>query len=261
MVRGRGRSTATSATIRPGRGDMTTTRSATRIASGMLWVTITIVVAARSHSRSSSRSKRSRVSASRALNGSSRSSTSGSSASARARATRWLVPPDSSPGRDAATAGSRPTRSRQDCQPFGPPLEGPAGKLERVGDVVGGGSPRQEPWLLEDEPDPRVRAVRSGRRRAVPRRRPARAGRRSRAGAWTCHSRWVRSVRRSRPSGIARSIPSRTGNGPPDTGRKCEVESSGSSRPPWVATASTIGARGGHEPLPSSRRRIGAVAG
>ena len=67
----------------------------------MLWVTMTIVVAARSQSRSSSRSNRSRVSASRALNGSSSSSTCGSSASARASATRWLVPPDSSAGRDA----------------------------------------------------------------------------------------------------------------------------------------------------------------
>ena len=111
MVRGRGMSTAMSATTRPGRGDMTTTRSATRIASGMLWVTITIVLAERSQSRSSSRSNRSRVSASSALNGSSRSSTAGSSASARARATRWAVPPDSSDGRAPAIAGSSPTRS------------------------------------------------------------------------------------------------------------------------------------------------------
>ena len=45
-ARPRQRRPAISATIRPGRGDMTTTRSATRIASGMLWVTMTIVVAA-----------------------------------------------------------------------------------------------------------------------------------------------------------------------------------------------------------------------
>ena len=51
---------------------MTTTRSETRTASGMLCVTTTIVVPVRSQSRRSSRSKRSRVSASRALNGSSR---------------------------------------------------------------------------------------------------------------------------------------------------------------------------------------------
>ena len=42
--RPRRRRSGSSATTRPGRGDMTTTRSATRIASGMLWVTITIVV-------------------------------------------------------------------------------------------------------------------------------------------------------------------------------------------------------------------------
>ena len=100
-----------SATIRPGRGDMTTTRSAMRIASGMLWVTSTMVAADRPQSRSSSRSNRSRVRASSALNGSSSSRTLGSSASARASATRWLVPPDSSEGRAPVTAGSSPTSS------------------------------------------------------------------------------------------------------------------------------------------------------
>ena len=44
----------------------------------------------------------------------------------------------------------------------GAPIGRPAGELERVGDVVGGRTPRQEPWLLEDEPDARVRTVDRG---------------------------------------------------------------------------------------------------
>ena len=41
-------------------------------------------------------------------------------------------------------------------EPLGPPLRRPAGELERVRDVVGGRAPRQQPRLLEDQPDPRV---------------------------------------------------------------------------------------------------------
>ena len=171
-------STGMSATTRPGRGDRTTTRSAIRIASGMLWVTITMVVAARSQSRSSSRSKRSRLSASSALNGSSSRRTAGSSASARASATRWAVPPDSSDGRESATAGSRPTRSISVGEARGAALGGPAGELERIGDVVGGRAPRQQARLLEDQPDARVGAGDRRVRRAGPRRWPGRAGRR-----------------------------------------------------------------------------------
>ena len=149
-----------SATTRPGRGDRTTTRSATRIASGMLWVTITIVVAGRSQRRSSSRSNRSRVSASSALNGSSRSRTSGSRASARASADALARPARQlgrarsrrRPGRGRRARSSSASRARA-------PLGRPAGELERVGDVVGGRPPRQQPRLLEDEPDARVRAV------------------------------------------------------------------------------------------------------
>ena len=170
-------------------GDITTIRSATRIASAMLCVTSTIVVAARSQSRSSSRSKRSRLSASSALNGSSSSSTSGSSARARASATRWRVPPDSSAGRLPVTPGRAATRSASSARRCDAAVGRPAGELERVGDVVGGRPPRQQAWLLEHQADARVRARDRGRRRASPC--PARApgGRRSRAGAWTCRSR------------------------------------------------------------------------
>ena len=54
QVRGRGRSTGTSAMTRPGRADRTTTRSARKTASGMLWVTMTMVAPRRSQSPSSS---------------------------------------------------------------------------------------------------------------------------------------------------------------------------------------------------------------
>ena len=147
----------------------------------------------RSQSRSSSRSNRSRVSASSALNGSSSSRTSGSSASARASATRWRVPPDSSDGRAAVTAGSRPTSSISVAEACRPALGGPAGELERVGDVVGGRPPRQQPRLLEDEPDRAGPGRRSARRRAC----AVAAGRREQAGddpqeRATCRSRWGR---------------------------------------------------------------------
>ena len=178
MVRGRGRSTGMSATTRPGRGDRTTTRSATRIASAMLWVTRTMVGAARSQRRRSSRSNRSRVSASSALNGSSSRRTSGSSASARASATRWRIPPDSSDGRAVVAAGIEVDEVDQRREPGGAAVGGPAGELERVGDVVGGRPPRQQARLLEDEADARVGAVdrdavEPGRRRS-----PAGAARR-----------------------------------------------------------------------------------
>ena len=82
--------------IRPGRGDITSTRSASSTASSMLWVMNTTVL--RVASQSSSRSIRScsRVSASSAPNGSSISSSGGSWISARTIAARCCMPPESS---------------------------------------------------------------------------------------------------------------------------------------------------------------------
>ena len=137
IVRGRAASTAMSATMRPGRGDITTTRSATRIASGMLWVTRITSCGRALAEASSSRSKRSRVRASSALNGSSSRSTSGSSASARASATRWRVPPESSAGRAIRAGGVEADQLGELEQPPIAPFRRPAGELERVGDVVG----------------------------------------------------------------------------------------------------------------------------
>ena len=78
--------------------DITTTRSASSIASSWSWVTKTVVWPVRSWiSRSQRRSSR-RTLASSAPNGSSSSSMRGSMASARASATRWRWPPESCVG-------------------------------------------------------------------------------------------------------------------------------------------------------------------
>ena len=95
-VRGRGRSIGMTLAIRPGRGVITTTRSASSTASGMLWVTNSTVLRRSSQIRSSSRPIVSRVIASSAANGSSISRISGSWISARQMPTRCCIPPLSS---------------------------------------------------------------------------------------------------------------------------------------------------------------------
>ena len=164
--RGRGSSTGMSATTRPGRGDRTTIRSATRIASGMLWVTRTIVVAGalpeaeqlEVEALAGERVERAeRLVEEEHL---------GLERERRASATRCWVPPDSSDGRLSTTPGSSATSSGSSAEALPAALGRPAGELERVGDVVGGRAPRQEARLLEDEADARVRAV---DRRAVER--------------------------------------------------------------------------------------------
>ena len=86
------------ALIRPGRGDMTTTRVERNTASAIEWVTNMTVVPVRSQILSSSRFIRSRVISSSAPNGSSIRRMAGSTASARAIATRCCMPPDSCHG-------------------------------------------------------------------------------------------------------------------------------------------------------------------
>ncbi len=97
-VRGWGRSTSTTRLIRPGRGDITTTRVERKTASGIEWVTKTIVVSVSRQIRMSSRFIRSRVISSSAPNGSSIRMRAGSKAKARAIATRCCMPPDSCHG-------------------------------------------------------------------------------------------------------------------------------------------------------------------
>ena len=97
-LRGRGRSTATSSRMRPGRGVITRTRSPRNTASGMECVMKSTVFFFSSQMRCSSRFMCSRVMASSAPNGSSMSSIAGSWTSARVMATRCCMPPDSSHG-------------------------------------------------------------------------------------------------------------------------------------------------------------------
>src|SRR5882757_152 len=111
--RGRGNSTRRSATIRPGPDASTMIRSASSIASSMMWVTSTIFFTGMSGDcQMSSNSSRSviAVRASSAENGSSIRSTLGSTASARANPTRCFIPPESSRGY-ASSKPSRPTLS------------------------------------------------------------------------------------------------------------------------------------------------------
>src|SRR6267154_2248170 len=100
VLRSRGRSISTSTTseIRPGRGDITTTRSPSNTASGMLCVMKTTVLHSSDQTRISSIFMDSRVIASSAPNGSSISRTFGSRIRARQIETRCCMPPDSSNG-------------------------------------------------------------------------------------------------------------------------------------------------------------------
>ena len=116
------------------------------------WVTSTIVVPVRCQRSSSSALNRSRVRASRALNGSSSSSTAGSSASARAIATRWRVPPDRVDGL-APGELAQPDEAEQLVRARRLARRGqPASSIGKR-DVPLGRPPREQPRLLEHEPD------------------------------------------------------------------------------------------------------------
>ena len=99
MVRGRARSMSTIRAMRPGRGVMATTRSASRMASVILCVTKITVFLSASQMRISSKPSSSRVMASSAANGSSISRTDGLWISARQSETRCCMPPESSRGK------------------------------------------------------------------------------------------------------------------------------------------------------------------
>src|SRR6266568_1615600 len=119
MSRSRGRDSRTSTIswIRPGRADITITRSARKAASGIEWVMNTMVLPDSFQMRRSSRFMNSRVMASRAPKGSSMRSSDGSCTSARAMATRCLMPPDSSCGYLSSNP-ARPTSPRSSLVRF-----------------------------------------------------------------------------------------------------------------------------------------------
>ena len=146
--RGRAKVTGVSMRTRPGRSVSTRTRSARSTASSTLCVTITVVGRLSSQMRSSSKFILRRVTASRAPKGSSSSSSLGFRARARAIATRWRMPPESSPGR-ACSKPSRPTsaisslmRSFDGCE---------AGDFKGKTQVAFHRSPGQQGMLLEGD--------------------------------------------------------------------------------------------------------------
>src|SRR6185295_926495 len=96
--RGWGRSIGITSAMRPGRGDMTTTRVERKTASAIECVTKTIVEPLASQMFRSSIFNRSRVISSSAPNGSSMRRRAGSNDSARAIATRCCIPPESCQG-------------------------------------------------------------------------------------------------------------------------------------------------------------------
>lgn len=82
--------------MRPGRGEITITRSASRTASSIAWVTRITVLPVRIQSRSRSAWSCSRVMAFSASSGSSIRTSGGSWTSARQKAVRCCMPPESS---------------------------------------------------------------------------------------------------------------------------------------------------------------------
>ena len=134
--------------IRPGRGDITTTRSDRYTASGIEWVTNTTVVCVAAQIRSSSACMCSRVISSSAPNGSSISSSGGWAARARAMATRCCMPPESCHGMCSAKSPSLTSSSISIARV---PALGlvPALQLQRQLDVLLDGAPVEQPGLLE----------------------------------------------------------------------------------------------------------------
>ncbi len=98
------------AATRPGRADITTMRSARKIASGMEWVMKVMVLPVSIQISWIKRFISSRVKASSAPNGSSISSTEGSTARLRTMEARCCMPPDSSRGYLFSNP-AKPTRS------------------------------------------------------------------------------------------------------------------------------------------------------
>ena len=134
---------------------ITATRSPSRMASSMSWVTKMIVVRCWSQMSSRNSCIRSRVIASSAPNGSSISSSDGREASARANAARCCMPPDSSCG-NASPNPARPTRSSSAAASAS--SSGSSRSCSRGGplrpraeqDVVPGGEPAEQHRRLEE---------------------------------------------------------------------------------------------------------------
>ena len=198
--------------IRPGRGDMTTTRVDRNTASEIEWVTKITVEPVSAQMRSSSRLRRSRVISSSAPNGSSMSRSAGENESARAIETRCCMPPESCQGwcfsnpvsstssSISLTRAARFARSQPSIS---------SGKR----DVLRDRAPVVEDGRLEHDPVVAVEPRPAGRLPVhgdVARRRLDDVARRC-AAAWTFRNPTVRSARRTRrarPPGRCPGAPS-----------------------------------------------------
>ena len=189
--RGRGRSTAISAAMRPGRAVITRIVSASRIASSIECVTRIAVVPLLLDQRGELLLQAPAASARRATpNGSSSSSTSGSITSARARPTRWRMPPESWRGilvleAERSTAAIALARARG---AFG---SRHAGEPQPELDILDHGEPGEQVERLPHRRHRRARrrACRRSSRRSAGGRASARESRARSAASCSCRSR------------------------------------------------------------------------
>ena len=121
-------------------------RSASSTASSTSCVTRSTVRGSRTSAPASHRCSCARVSASSAPNGSSRHSTGRPASSVRRNATRWRIPPDSSPAARARSPRARTPRSARAPPPAPPPST--ARDAQRQPGVVERAQPRQQPVAL-----------------------------------------------------------------------------------------------------------------
>src|ERR1035441_577020 len=138
--------------MRPGFRPSTITRSASKTASSMLWVTMKMAVVGiflLSHSSSNSERRFSAVRTSSDENGSSMNSTSGSTTNARAKPTRCFISPDSS----FWEAVSNPSRIDHLLRPLVPLDCTCTSRDERSLHVFQNGEPGKEGEALEDDGD------------------------------------------------------------------------------------------------------------
>ena len=156
--RGRASAGTTTAATRPGRGDSTTTRSASSTASEMLWVTTTTVVGGlrpEAEQLDVEALPGQRVERAERLVEEEHRRAQGE----RPRERHALA----HPARQAVgTRGREPVEPDQPQELVRPRLalgRGPAGQLERVGDVRERVTPRQETRLLEHEADGGIRSA------------------------------------------------------------------------------------------------------
>ena len=155
--RGRGRSTAKVARVRPGVPDMTQMRSPRSTASSTSWVTNTMVIRSRSHRCRRKRCMATRVMASSAPNGSSMRSRRGRLTSTRAKAARCRMPPESSCGIGILGVGE-PDRLEQPERAFADLGGDLVARPWAVEHVVERAQPREEHGRLEQHPALRTRS-------------------------------------------------------------------------------------------------------